>query len=679
MLDRDGQFKTIEPRTTHCLLAPWRSNSFLASPTSLRLDPSRYAFDPSSSSSKPTSRPAPCYPASAVLSSLLTTVAGVISSTHFHWNEASQRFVWAGGLSRSTRAAKANAKSSKSSSSEGDQVTISWKGGERIRGWSQPASDSVVSRFLHLATHLRRLESRVQELRNVKDSAPEAHALGYSLETVLNWIREELRKWAENVEENEKGAGIVMAWKGLEESEVILNTLAEMMSCVSRVSVRKGIIDSIAETFLHFFPFFQSYARSPPYKAIPIPSSTTSILSHLHSYLLASISSYSSLLLQAILSYLLQRSSQSWRMEVASWIGFPGSKSIKPDFESQIISSSNEKSKASGGRAEPWSGVEVEWGKDERGEEDLGYVLRPSKLPQFMSTSNARDLLEAGRALRLLKKAAPTDHPLLTSHFNQAGDEEGGLTLPSWIWNDEEAETQLRRVGEKVKNLRREIARWRRRRGEGSSNPASSDPPIQTSSETTKLQTISSSATTGLLCVPSGLEKAHDLSSITKMISLFDSSPGALSLPVLQSTASSTINLPSCTSDSRSELLNYLVELLLPLQTSSNENRKSVTPSLLPPSTPSLPVLTKRVFMSPLLQWSSLVNSALISVFFRDLGLGVYLETCRQFLLLGSYSFSERVRETLFDGEGFDQERDQIGVVETGRNRGIGLSRKLNE
>ncbi len=40
---------------------------------------------------------------------------------------------------------------------------------------------------------------------------------------------------------------------------------------------------------------------------------------------------------------------------------------------------------------------------------------------------------------------------------------------------------------------------------------------------------------------------------------------------------------------------------------------------------------------------------SLISVFFQDLGLGTYLETCKQFLLLGSVHFERQVVSSLFD------------------------------
>lgn len=82
--------------------------------------------------------------------------------------------------------------------------------------------------------------------------------------------------------------------------------------------------------------------------------------------------------------------------------------------------------------------------------------------------------------------------------------------------------------------------------------------------------------------------------------------------------------------------------------------------------------LTQRSLVAPLLEWSKLINSALISVFFRDLGLGVYLETCRQFLLLGSPAFAARVKEALFESD--EDEEESRSHPEWG----IGLSKYLN-
>lgn len=202
------------------------------------LDP-RYAFDdPSTSTSDPSRikpRPAPSYSSSSVLFSLLITVSSTISSTHFHWEESLQRFGWSGTIEREIKRLKSTDKSKSKSKDQSslDPPILPWKGSERIRGCSQSTSDSIIERFLKVSTHFRRLEIKVLELRNEKDSCPEAHSLGFSLETVLGWLREELRNWAEEVRKNDKGAGILMAWKGLEESEEILNSLAEMMSCVS--------------------------------------------------------------------------------------------------------------------------------------------------------------------------------------------------------------------------------------------------------------------------------------------------------------------------------------------------------------------------------------------------------------------------------------------------------------
>lgn len=368
---------------------------------------------------------------------------------------------------------------------------------------------------------------------------------------------------------------------------------------------------------------------------------------------------------------MLEHSSRSWRIDVASWIGWPGAKSDKEDFESKINTESNSERV---GKAEPWSGVEVEWGNDERGEEDIEFILRPSRIPAFLNTSNARDLLEAGRALRLLKKAAPDDHPLLRLVGHGSSDTlERSMSVPGWIWNEKDSEVQSQKVEERVKDLRREIAKWRNRKGDGSSVAPTSDPLSDPSSKETKLQVVPlNSGTMGF-----DDEETFGLSSLSRMLALFNSNPGSLDS---QFTSTSESNPTSIVSKPRIEFYQHLANILIPLHSSNPDQSQShLTRSILPDSISSLPTLTKRVFVSPLLQWSSLVNSALISVFFRDLGLGIYLETCRQFLLLGSHNFYETVRETLFDGDGADKEKDEEENVETGRRNGIGLSRKLNK
>ena len=80
-----------------------------------------------------------------------------------------------------------------------------------------------------------------------------------------------------------------------------------------------------------------------------------------------------------------------------------------------------------------------------------------------------------------------------------------------------------------------------------------------------------------------------------------------------------------------------------------------------------------------LLQWSKLINAALISVFFRDLGFPAYLDTCRQFLLLGSASFSDSMQELLF-ADGIDAD-SALQVLRSGQapaaQPGEGLSSLL--
>ncbi len=63
---------------------------------------------------------------------------------------------------------------------------------------------------------------------------------------------------------------------------------------------------------------------------------------------------------------------------------------------------------------------------------------------------------------------------------------------------------------------------------------------------------------------------------------------------------------------------------------------------------------------------------SLISVFFQDLGLGTYLETCKRFLLLGSVHFERQVVSSLFDVDTvsvFDDYKLQPGRTVVAMNR----------
>ena len=293
---------------------------------------------------------------------------------------------------------------------------------------------------------------------------------------------------------------------------------------------------------------------------------------------------------------------------------------------------------------EPWAGARVEWSLDERGEEDVGYTLLPSKLPAFVSIAKARVLLEAGRALRLLKKAATPDHPLLKQLESNAGAslEPDRGDLPSWLTSAEMQEIRQRQLATRVKDLQHGIAAWRKGKADANEGRRVQQPSLPT---TTPINTT--------------VEAADPLSrDFNRLFARLDEAPKSE---------------PASESKDVVEYRRWIADVAPTLVSSSSATGPIAT----------VPERPAQKLLEPLLQWSKLVNAALISVFFRDLGFPAYLRTCRQFLLLGSHHFSEAIQELLFsDGlEPSDRQGTSERLVRTNQAApkapGEGLSKLL--
>lgn len=518
---------------------------------------------------------APVHPSSKVLHSLIITATTGTSSEHFQWDADSASFVWSATFQhrkevrRLRRLVKEQNALHTSLLDSGDidtdpqevpaALTQPWIGEERILGWSNAASNSVTQPFLDIGALLRRIDDRILSIhRGGAGLCNEAPALAAALDLVVTWFKSELSSHTTSSQT------VLKAYAELAPSFIVLKTLGNLLSV--------------------------SQPRVPPFRPLTWLSTTHATLSHLHAHLAASLAASSPALPSAVLAFLLDRTSRPWRESVARWVGFPG-------FESR-----GEERLSKEGREVPWSGAVVDWALDERGEEDVGYTLKPSAVPSFLGFKHARAFLEAGRALRLLKKAAPNDHPLV----KRVGEE--GLELPSWKWAGEE----VKGVEERIGKLKGEIGRWRRSRRKVRSAPM----------ELNKL--LPPQATEANAMEDDGSVENH----FEKMSRLFTALPGTSPLP---------LTMQQGEEDEESALLIYLASSACPVDPTAAISQRSFDR------------ITSVTLIRPFEQWARLTNTSLISVFFTDLGLGTYLETCKQFLLLGSPQFERQVVAALFD------------------------------
>jgi hypothetical protein len=253
----------------------------------------------------------------------------------------------------------------------------------------------------------------------------------------------------------------------------------------------------------------------------------------------------------------------------------------------------------------------------------------------------------------LLRKAAPPSHPVLAALADHSASE--ALPLPTWTWDEEEASEQLHLVKARVARLRRSVARWRRERGEVDQTALPSSDLVDEVASILQQPPLASS----------------DGQSFDETLAVFNALPQAFEPDELREPGTgASPQRPRSQRYLHGRRKAVLIERIqAQLSTESSESQPA--PPLLPQRHASIAALTQATLISPMLEWAQLLNSSLISSFYRDLGLATYLETCRRFLLLGSTQFRERVAETLFEGpEGADADSPTWAA---------GLSTRLNE
>jgi hypothetical protein len=503
-------------------------------------------------------------------------------------------------------------------------------------------------RFLTIGTLQRRIRWCVEEIHTSRFNAeeatvPELFALAGGLHNILSWTSTTLPLLSH------RKTSLIRSCAELEDLEVVLTDLSELLAC--------------------------DLSQEPPFTAFQIllrgASSRSSgsskysgkrhgahILSLLHVHLTASVETGQSHVLIGSLRYLLDVTTRAWLRGASSWIGWPSvqREQHRHELEDQIASSlegridarNHLEAKATGvGKQafsfEPWAGMEVEWSWDDRQELDVGYTLRPARLPSFLPISHARDLLEGGRALRLLHRAAPAGHPLVALFERQLSalspsTSRLALPAPRWIFNKDETAAYLIAVEQRINEMHREISAWRR-------YYEAEDHDIEAHME--------------LDGQKSRLGREH-YSPSSKVSSTIDLD-GALTL--YDQVPESQVR-----PDGETELAESLKGKSLErfIRESCHEadidsHARSVSQSMIDSA------------LTPLLRWSRLVNASLISVFFRDLYLGEYLDVCHNFMLLGAPRFLQQVSEVLFDDAStLSSSHDTVSCT-----KGVGLSQML--
>ncbi|ORY75934.1 Spc98 family-domain-containing protein [Leucosporidium creatinivorum] len=510
----------------------------------------------------PFSSRAPTYTHETLITNLIAVSLG-LESVLFAWDSAAEVFVW--------------------------REDVKGKGRDdgRLWGASAQASASLTKPFLAIGTALVRLEgvvkalkisqtpanrsTRVKQLRNEPSST--SHAVSASLSTFLAWVREEL-------------AGLQRCGSPSSLGKVEALADAGLLALATRVEPIRTTLDSLATLF------YRPIVSSPPYPLLPLatPSLLSHLYDHLHHHLQHSLTP--PLLDQAVAAWLLDGAMGDWWRGWEDWLG------VREDAKErdwamlgiEVRRSSRKKSaRVTDDEDEPVEADEIE------------YILHTSQLPRFFPRTVAVELFEAGRALRLLRRAKPS-HPLCPPQIIEGAGR--GL-----LWSEGEAQSYGSSVLERARALRRQISTWRL-----NSNTNPSPLPKR--------------------LVPPPPPPQAQLASSTKypqelapLFRLFDQPPDSSSSPSAWQGAGQ-----------HSAMLEFVSSRLIAPNTMS----------ILPPSTPSLPILLSTSLFEPLRSYAHLPSTSLLTLFFSNLSLASHIQILHSYFLFGDQPFARRLQDSLF-------------------------------
>ncbi|EFI28230.1 hypothetical protein CC1G_14255 [Coprinopsis cinerea okayama7 len=281
------------------------------------------------------------------------------SSTLFKWDHHTDRFVQVG--------------------LEPGQV-----GHVAIDGTDEVISKSLLSRFLSIGTHLRRLEEFIKTLnQSMVKAGPTVHAFAHSLSSTLMYLRTVLVRLASD--------------------EIVVPPAASWM----KYAVYEEILDALAELYgrpENIGP--ESYRAFEP--------SPITIISTIYQHLSSHYERQSPREVVAIFAYILDTTSKEYLHQVGISVGYGG----------QPI---QQLSKVEDRPEDYYPGLDEE---DE--EEDIFEALEQIQhdFPEFFPKPLLDILPAAQKSLILLKKAQP-DHELLSS-------EESAKKRIRWLWTEDQ-------------------------------------------------------------------------------------------------------------------------------------------------------------------------------------------------------------------------------------------------
>ncbi|CAB5214383.1 unnamed protein product [Rhizophagus irregularis] len=580
----------------------------------------------------------------------------------------------------------------------------------RISGCSSRSINKMLGRFLNLGSHIRRLENVAEKcMKSSRLYGLTGVAFGRSLSSFISFIRTSIVTMVETISDQDQ-MKIIRLYHLIDDISLVIERIAAFCRCDIENSRLLELTENQKEQ-LELEGFY-----------VPLGSN---ILSEL--YITAeSIDAVRAPLLKSVLLVFLEQSSHPFFHMLSSWLGVgPSSFHFSLPLELQ-----------KGDFLDPYEEffidnfvVDSNYVKQNGDEFWQGgiHVSNDHPLPAFINVELARDVLEAGKSLRLLRDCRP-NHPLCHSRviLDQTTGKRAWDIKMRWLFIQRDIDNMKEQLQNYSKDMtiaiviqdehrKAEIAGIRERyQKKMSKRKQDAELHLNQKKESARIELEERSKK------KTEWKKSVEKYLAEKRLSISETTPNLNKLSIkmpppeksrnnpifvespqdthksLESSMNQretyekndsdrthdTLNIENLYSVHRTDVFDFalsystnddptmaLIEHLLRAQSSNSSyaHKEYILP---------LSAITELVVRQTLLCHCRLINASILSIFFNDLDLRAHLNVLRDFMLMGNGTFVSGLVEALFNdnvdlGEDFFPANDNLGM-------GIGLGIRLN-
>ncbi|RUS35131.1 Spc98 family-domain-containing protein [Jimgerdemannia flammicorona] len=566
----------------------------------------------------------------------------------------------------------------------------------RIVGFSARAMAPVLRRFMDCGTYFKRLENVANQCKaDPSLFGLTGSAFGHSLASYVSAMQRTIPAFIAAMGGSSKIA-ILKLYHSVEDYCIILERLADL--CYCSVSAHPNlspteVVEHVRRGF--HLPFGSGLLTHLYHAALRLDSAQSHDVTH-----------------KALLLTFLAHSSRPYLSMLDRWVGVAAG-----DGEATIVDTTG-----SGQVADPYSeffvtnldGEETSFVRKDGDAfwNDYFQMSRTSPPPEFLAPELARDVLEAGKSLRLLRECRP-DHPLCGAEHVRGGIGAvvAGDVRLRWVMTHREIEEMheniqmyVGRIVEAIEDLRKanRVSKYRRRffsrdslaldtpellaksvvphieATEDSNRRLLRDiiPPVMMYDDEEEpppamdmLDTIAHSDDGS----DGDTDKSFDTS--TSDHSLVTDLEDIFSIPSLSS-RSSTVTTNTRFFSLAPSRANHNPSTLLQIEHLLQSESEPLNHNTLRPDghIPPLQILADQSLSHPLRAHCRLINASVLSLFFHDLNLRGHLTVLRRYMLLGDGVFVSGLTESLFTDE--IETGDEMDTA--GKRAGIGLHIRLH-